>query len=392
MRRDNSVYEEILAECSHNVNLLFHLLDNVTCDNVHLLDNVAKGESFAKQKKCRDIRLLIGRWERLLQTVSESVHNATVHSGLRDQIDRLKESLGEKVQPVKADHEMELDVRLTAIKAEQARLEEQKAVLLSISLGVHTFLADLSTSSHVDNQHKDLANKLKQEVVELYSLWDLCHHQTSGEFAKVEACLQQLSQVQLELGELRAELSLETDALLVRAARQEGKTENTSEDSGWSSGWASEDCNLPGKQERLGRICQMARGLQQVLSPRSESCQAVTRSLEATAAELSALQKTYLSLKSGRRGFCRKKGGKAGQAVLARRVDKDKLRGARTVGGACGNLVRRRRITRCCLGLNIMLLLLLFLSWVCQPTCCDTLTVISSFSPQLQYVNGPPPI
>ena len=89
------------------------------------------------------------------------------------------------------------DPQTTDTQAEQARLEEQKAVLLSISLGVHTFLADLSTSSHVDNQHKDLANKLKQEVVELYSLWDLCHHQTSGEFAKVEACLQQLSQVHL---------------------------------------------------------------------------------------------------------------------------------------------------------------------------------------------------
>ena len=117
-------------------------------------------------------------------------------------------------------------------------MEEQKAVLLSISLAVHTFLADLSTSSHVDTQHKALANQLKQEVVELYSLWDLCHHQTSGEFSKVGACLQQLSQVllailksksflqrietqvQLELGELRAELSLENDALLVRAARQ----------------------------------------------------------------------------------------------------------------------------------------------------------------------------
>ena len=37
--------EEILAECSHNVNLLFNLLDNVN-----------KGESFVKQKKSRDIR------------------------------------------------------------------------------------------------------------------------------------------------------------------------------------------------------------------------------------------------------------------------------------------------------------------------------------------------
>ena len=79
------------------------------------------------------------------------------------------------------------------IQAEQTRLEEQKSVLLSISLSVHTFLADLSTSS--DNQHKALATELKQEVVELYSLWDLCHHHTSGECAKVETCLQQLSQV-----------------------------------------------------------------------------------------------------------------------------------------------------------------------------------------------------
>ena len=86
---DDDVFnqEEILSECSHNVNLLFPLLDNVS-----------RGESFAKQKKCRDIRcetfleklsiinrsiiipshpVLIGRWEGLLQTVSESVHNAT---------------------------------------------------------------------------------------------------------------------------------------------------------------------------------------------------------------------------------------------------------------------------------------------------------------------------
>ena len=37
--------EDILAGCSHNVNLLFNLLDNVN-----------KGESFVKQKKSRDIR------------------------------------------------------------------------------------------------------------------------------------------------------------------------------------------------------------------------------------------------------------------------------------------------------------------------------------------------
>ena len=110
-------------------------------------------------------------------------------------------------------------------------------MLLSLSLGVHTFLADLTTSSHVDTQHQALANQLKEEVVELYSLWDLCHHQTSGELSKIETCLQQLSQVdndilklknletfwpqvQHELGELRAELTLENGAMLIKAARQ----------------------------------------------------------------------------------------------------------------------------------------------------------------------------
>ena len=42
----------------------------------------------------------------------------SVHSGLRDQIDRVKESLGGKVQESssKAEDENELDVRLAAIK------------------------------------------------------------------------------------------------------------------------------------------------------------------------------------------------------------------------------------------------------------------------------------
>ena len=81
------------------------------------------------------------------------------------------------------------------LQAEQVILEEQKTVLLSVSLSVHTFLADLSTSSHVDVHHQKLAGELKQEAAELYNLWDLCHHHTSGQFAKVEAALQQLSQV-----------------------------------------------------------------------------------------------------------------------------------------------------------------------------------------------------
>ena len=59
--------EDILAECSHNVNLLFNLLDNVN-----------KGESFVKQKKSRDIRC---KDIFLIERVNKVVHKALSWSG-----------------------------------------------------------------------------------------------------------------------------------------------------------------------------------------------------------------------------------------------------------------------------------------------------------------------
>ena len=61
----------------------------------------------------------------------------SVHSGLRDQIDRLKETLGGKVQSSgKAEDEKELDVRLAAIK-----------VLISVSVFVAILVKFTNTES-----------------------------------------------------------------------------------------------------------------------------------------------------------------------------------------------------------------------------------------------------
>ena len=100
--------------------------------------------------------------------------------------------------------------------------------------------------------------------------------------------------------------------------------------------------------------------------------------------------KSLSSLKSGSRGFCRRKGGKTEKAaaVLGRRhetfdlddhdddqddddhyhdhdhddycrVDKDKLR-ARAVAGACGN-ARRRRITRLAIIIIFAMVIIIFI-------------------------------
>ena len=241
----------------------------------------------------------------------------------------------------------------------------QKESLLSLSLAVEVFLEDISSSLHTDPKQQVLAEVLRHEVVEVHGLWDVCHHQTSSALARVETGLHHLCEVQEELGSLQAEMSLQSGALKL-LCRAQG--ELSSED----SGWASEDCNLGGKQERLGRLRQMAERLQEVISPRSPSVAAVRAGIEATSAQLGGLQKQVLRIRGRSRG---------------RRNIRGVSRRSRE-----GLLSRKKKLAKYSVGVHLVLLLGLFLSWLCQPSCCDNFSAISAFSPQLKYVNGPPPI
>ena len=242
----------------------------------------------------------------------------------------------------------------------------QKVSLLSLSLAVDEFMKDISSSKQKDQDLQVLAEVLRQEVVEVHGLWDECHHQTSSALARVETGLHHLCEVQEELGSLQAEMSLQSGALKL-LCRAQG--ELSSED----SGWASEDCNLGGKQERLGRLRQMAERLQEVISPRSPSVAAVRAGIEATSAQLGGLQRQVLRIRGRSRGR---------RTVMKARRTRSKE----------GLLSRRKKFVKYSVGVHLVLLLGLFLSWLCQPSCCDNFSAISAFSPQLKYVNGPPPI
>ena len=54
-------------------------------------------------------------------------------------------------------------------------------------------------------------------------------------------------------------------------------------------------------------------------------------------------------------------------------------------------VTRRRRVLKMAVFINLLLVFVVFLAWLGEPTCCDSYTAIS-FGPQLRYVNGPPPI
>ena len=242
----------------------------------------------------------------------------------------------------------------------------QKASLLSLSLAVDEFLKDISSSKHKDQGLLVLAEVLRKDVVEVHGLWEVCHHQNSSALARVKTGLHQLIQVQEELNSLQTELSLQSGALKL-LCRSQG--ELSSED----SGWASEDCNLGGKQDRLSRLRQMAVRLQEVISPRSPSVAALRAGIEATSAQLGGLQRQVLKIRGRSRG--------------RRTVMK-----ARRTRSREGLLYRKKKFVKYSVGVHLVLLLGLFLSWLCQPSCCDNFSAISAFSPQLKYVNGPPPI
>jgi hypothetical protein len=105
----------------------------------------------------------------------------------------------------------------------------------------------------------------------------------------------------------------------------------------------------------------------------------ISKNLESTSHQLKTIQKSYyhrLNLSRLRAAAKRKE--KALPALAAKLPPS---------GG------RLRRTARAALSISLVLLLLLLLSWGAEPRCCDSYASAGlSFSPQLKYVNGPPPI
>jgi hypothetical protein len=104
----------------------------------------------------------------------------------------------------------------------------------------------------------------------------------------------------------------------------------------------------------------------------------ISKNLESTSHQLKTIQKSYHRLNLSR-------------LRAAKRKDKQlPFIAAAKLSSAGGRL---RRTARAALSISLVLLLLLLLSWGAEPRCCDSYCSASlSFSPQLKYVNGPPPI
>jgi len=380
-------YETILESCSNNINTLFEQLETLS-----------KKDSFISQKKSREVRLLTNRWENLLEKVSDNVNNSKVFDDLLFQSKKLKGVINTSFNSTNGmslfncNDSEDLELKIHKIKDEIDNLELQKEGLAQLNKAVQNFLSELGNSSVVEDSHINLAQQLKEDIIALNTHWESCHIQSSKQLVNTEEAIILIQDLEKELLDLQR--SLQADTNLMRQKQNQKMAQNqiplkytySSGDSGisdGSSGFFSE-YDLPYKQKKLSKLQQMAKKLEDILGPSAPPLLKIAKSLEVTSSEINDLEHTFLK----ERKISKKKITKSKQALGVKK-DKEKFR-PRTSSISSGQ--RRKKFAKITLTIHAILLLGFLISWLSEPKCCDSLSSISSFSPQLKFVNGPPPI
>jgi len=371
-------YDDILSKCSENVNILHNFLETIDTT-----------QSFVARKKCRETRLLISRWENLLQKLLENVNNSKVFEKLKDESKHLRDvttSLEESIQAAVTDVDLQTQIR--KLQGVMDQLTGQKAKMDQLIINVHNFLAELGTSSFVDDNHLQLAEQLKNDITYLYAHWDGCSSRARDSLVKTEEAVVKLHEIERELIEFRKSLRTKQMHLMQGTPRRsvsklKGSGSISSHDSGISDGSVMSDVfsdvALPEALEHLSRLQKMTKNLELTLSPHDPTIMALSRILNDTSLELDDIQKIYMKRKMKinlrRRGNSKK--------LQMKATKPDRIR---------PNTGRLGKFARVTLTIQALIMSLMFVTWLCQPQCCDNISAISFSSPSFKYVNGPPPI
>ena len=266
---------------------------------------------------------------------------------------------------------------LSPLQQAMSQLCDFKSQLFNLNLSVHNFLASLHASTGPD-QRFTTATHLKEEVVELYQLWDRAHHTTVGNITRTEDLLAKLRLFETEVVQLRSLLSQDKRR---RTGGRDGGSwsgdSGISDDSG-GDGW------LTDSDERLSQLRAIADSLRRNLPPDSPSINIIERTLQSTQAQLQDLQDLQ-----------RRQARPAGRTCPALKHRLKARPGERASELASplttASTRRRRKVVKVAIVINLLLFLLAFLCWLAQPACCENYNSLYLL-PKLTYVNGPPPI
>ena len=276
-----------------------------------------------------------------------------------------------------------------------SQLCEFKSQLFNLNLSVHNFLAELHASSGAQRKFSG-ATHLKEDVADLYRLWDRAHHSTVANITRTEDLLAKLRMFEHEVVELRSLMTEDKRRIRNRKSGTGSRGSVTSGDSGISddSGdWVTDS------DERLAKLRMIADNLRRNLPPDSPSLQLIDRTLQTTSDQLESLQRSFDTrrvkqklkpklLSSSSRDKSRVQSDQSDEVFSD---DGDDKSDTKVTVLTSYQVTRRRKVVRMALLMNFLLFLTAVLCWVCQPSCCENQNTMYLL-PKLTYVNGPPPI
>ncbi|XP_067013332.2 klarsicht protein [Anabrus simplex] len=428
-------FAEIVATCRENLHCLKVILDNVKGDG-----------SLLSHQECKDIRGLVEEWEKL-QVRAEDLQKVRSLQGemglLRDEL----LELASRVATIGTDlnDREQLEERIQRLKAELCALLDRKQQLLHVNVEVHHLQTDAGLP----------VPPLKDEVTELYLIWDETFQSVSSRITSLERASQTWQTFETRLNELQVALRGDhntlrmissalqggavspdvatsvRDVAKVLSEKQDGdqdsvcqnsttvltglSTEGSLSDSGISDSGSEQE--LSERERRLAALRRLARNLEAELAPGSAALVNMDKRLEQMEADLRGLQRACRDL-IVRTAVCVE----ARAALPARKQNGSPPRSSSPIGSRPHSVPSRRsknrskmlvtgapcdpddpdpgkhrpwlwRVMRAALPFQMALVALICVACLLEPHCCDAINSLSlSFTPQLRYVRGPPPV
>lgn len=430
-------YAELVATAQTNIKCLKEIIRHLHMEGT-------------LEPELQEAECIVQRWEVLQAQAVERQRQSSQIRELQRQVKNLRltlENLAEQASDASHTESLEtpkdLAHKLQEAKALFEDVKARKAEVSSLNLAVHRFFTDSGYS---------LA-QLKDEVNDLYILYDEAHRRASNEVSRLEGLEATWKLWEAEAEELTRALRQDGDTLKVLDAaiqtgsltdsvtasmqdvarllnercksQQPGKklvlqhTRTQGVDiqgSTLSLGTSGDDClsdsgtsgyescsseELSERERRLAHLRRLARDLEASLSPDSQAWQAITKTLSSAEMELKGLQKHCRDLVV--RSTETLDQTKTSPQLRRRSWVKDSKvsrmsRGDRRVNSRDSNRGYGRRgwvwrVVRAALPFQAALLLLFCVACLLEPNCCDTHNSLTmTLTPQLRYVHGPPPV
>eukprot|EP00096_Caligus_rogercresseyi_P008890 TRINITY_DN2898_c0_g1_i2.p1 TRINITY_DN2898_c0_g1~~TRINITY_DN2898_c0_g1_i2.p1 ORF type:complete len:918 (+),score=284.83 TRINITY_DN2898_c0_g1_i2:130-2883(+) len=394
--------------------------ENMSCLALLMEPIFNESDSATLKKKGRELKGLLQKWDGLLRGIIARIQLTRSLSDLEDGMCRLEGSLGEVQSSVtsgshdKISSAQELKERIAGYKESKESLRELKAELFKANLGVHNFLAELvlsrkespgglpasspgspgSTDGGLRELCEDrLSERLKERMLKLYALWEDVFHLTNSRSLECESTLAKLTELEEESRKLLGYNNVPSNKQIPGYYSSSSKPRNDEDEDSGISG-SSTESELAQKERLLSRIRSLARELEQSLSPECGLLKEISHNLEvvvdSTASVAGRLSSSSNNVDDEGRGC------DGEEDMMTSRIGSSGIASPESGGRMQETRLRsnrrwRSRVLRTAVPMQIGLLLMMFLSWAMEPTCCDSSNTFF-LAPQLRYVNGPPPI